>query len=328
MKTRLFSATILSSCLVACGGGDGSQGPGPGTPVIARAASASGDAQTGTVGLALANPLRVIVTVDGAAAAGTTVTWSAAAGGAVTPGSAVTDASGIATTAWTLGHASGAQGAQAALSGASGSPVAFSATALAGAAASMLASGGSGQTGSVGSALATPLQVRVVDQFSNSVSGVTVNWAVTSGGGSVAPASSVTNAQGVASTTQTLPSTAGTATVTASSTGLTSVTLTNTAVATTGTATVQLMNSQFQPSTLTVAAGTAVTFEWNDGITQHTIFPVSPATIPTDPTPAAAPHTYTVTFSTPGTYRYYCSIHGGFDSGGNLTGMFGAIVVQ
>lgn len=327
MRARAISFGVLSLCLLSCGGGDASQGPGS-TITIARAPSASGDAQTGTAGQALASPLRVIVTLDGAPQSGTAVTWSAAAGGAVAPASATTDASGIASGSWTLGHAAGSQSAQAALSGASGSPVAFSATASAGAAASMAATGGGGQTGSLGSALATPLQVRVVDQFGNGVSGVAVAWAVTAGGGSVAPAASTTDAQGLATSTQTLPATAGTATVTATATGLTEATFTNTAVTSTGTATVQLMNSQFQPSTITVAAGTTVTFEWNDGATQHTLFPEPPGTIPSDQAPAAAPHTYSVTFTAPGTYRYYCSIHGGPGTGGIPTGMSGAVIVQ
>jgi plastocyanin len=327
MAARAISFGVLLLCLLSCGGGDSSQGPGNPTVTIARASSASGDAQGGTVGQALADPLRVIVTQDGAPQAGTAVTWSTAAG-AIAPASATTDASGIAVGTWTLGHTAGLQSAQAALSGAGGSPVAFSATASAGAAASMAATGGGGQTGSIGSALATPLQVRVVDQFGNGVAGVTVGWAVTSGGGSVAPATSVSDATGSATATQTVPATAGAATVTATATGLPAATFTNTAVTSTGTATVQLMNSQFQPSTLTVSAGTLVTFEWNDGATQHTIFPESPATIPSDQAPAVAPHTYSVTFSTPGTYRYYCTIHGGAGTGGIPTGMSGAIIVQ
>ncbi len=327
MAARSISFGVLSLCLLSCGGGDASQGPGS-TLTIARAPSASGEGQTGTVGQALTNPLRVIVTLDGAPQAGTAVTWSAAAGGAVAPASATTDASGVASGTWTLGHATGAQSAQATLSGATGSPVPFSATASAGAAASMSATGGAGQTGSLGSTLVTPLQVRVVDQFGNGVSGVTVSWAVTSGGGSVSPATSASDVQGFATSIQTLPATAGTATVTATASGLPDATFTNTAVTSTGTATVQLMNSQFQPSTLTVAAGTTVTFEWNDGATQHTLFPEAPATIPSDPTPAVAPHTYSVTFTSPGTYRYYCSIHGGPGTGGIPTGMSGAIVVQ
>jgi plastocyanin len=312
---------------MSCGGGTPQDSGNP-TVSIARAPSGSGNGQSGTVGQALADPLRVIVTVDGAPQAGTAVTWSAGSGGAIAPASATTDGSGIAAGSWTLGHTAGAQSATATLAGATGSPVSFGSTATAGAATSMSAAQGGGQTGATGSALATALQVQVVDQFGNPVSGVTVSWAVTSGGGSVAPATSVSNASGIASATQTLPATAGVAVVTATAAGLPSPTFSNTAVDVTGTSTVQLMNSQFQPSTLTVSAGTAVTFQWNDGAVQHTIFPEPPATIPSNPTPAAAPHSYVVTFTTPGTYRYYCSIHGDAGTGGIPTGMSGTIVVQ
>src|SRR3982751_1715352 len=61
---------------------------------------------------------------------------------------------------------------------------------------------GDGQTGQVGQALDTPLQVVVTDADIPSA-GVTVNWATPSGG-SLAPASTTTNADGVASTTWTL----------------------------------------------------------------------------------------------------------------------------
>src|SRR6478672_7279543 len=97
MAARALSFGIVSVLLVSCGGGDSSQGPGPGTVSIARAPSASGDAQSGTVGQALANPLRIVVTSDGAPQAGTTVAWAAGSGGSIAPASAVTDASGIAT---------------------------------------------------------------------------------------------------------------------------------------------------------------------------------------------------------------------------------------
>lgn len=48
------------------------------------------------------------------------------------------------------------------------------------------------------SVVPTTIQVRLVDAFGNSVAGATVAWAVTAGGGSVAAATSLTNATGVA----------------------------------------------------------------------------------------------------------------------------------
>jgi len=119
----------LGMGIAACGGGGGSNMTPP-TVVIAKTSASSGDAQAGPVGRLLPLPLRVVVTDGGAASAGVTVAWSTAADGAsVNPASAVTDANGIAGTAWTLGTVAGSQTATATLSGATGSPVTFTATA-------------------------------------------------------------------------------------------------------------------------------------------------------------------------------------------------------
>jgi hypothetical protein len=55
----------------------------------------------------------------------------------------------------------------------------------------------------------------VTDANDNPVPGVTVNWTPATGDGSATPSSSQTNAQGVASTSWTLGSTAGDQTLTA-----------------------------------------------------------------------------------------------------------------
>ena len=88
---------------------------------------------------------------------------------------------------------------------------------------------GDNQTGATGSILANPLVVEVKDSASSPQSGVTVNFAVTAGGGSVSPTSAVTNASGQASTTLTLGASPGatspvTNTVSATATGIGSVT--------------------------------------------------------------------------------------------------------
>ncbi len=77
---------------------------------------------------------------------------------------------------------------------------------------------GNNQTGTVGAALPDTLQVLVVNQSSNSpapFAGVTVDWTVANGDGSVNPATSVTDANGIASTVWTLGPTAGQQSVTA-----------------------------------------------------------------------------------------------------------------
>jgi hypothetical protein len=107
-----------------------SYGQGVDPVVIVKAPTASGDGQTGTVGTALPNVLRVRVSQGFALLQGDTVTWSASdTGASVNPTKSVTDGSGIATTTWILGRAVGAQTATATLSGATGSPATFTATA-------------------------------------------------------------------------------------------------------------------------------------------------------------------------------------------------------
>lgn len=102
----------------------------PNPIVIAATAAQSGNAQTGIAGTALALPLRVIVTNNGAPFAGQTITWGTTSGGSFAPPTSQTGVDGIATSTWTLGAAVvGTQNASATLAGASGSPVAFTATA-------------------------------------------------------------------------------------------------------------------------------------------------------------------------------------------------------
>ncbi|ACK73468.1 Ig domain protein group 1 domain protein [Gloeothece citriformis PCC 7424] len=91
--------------------------------------------------------------------------------------------------------------------------------------------GGDNQTGAAGTALSTPLVVEVKDGSGNLLSGQTVNFAATTGGGSVSPASAVTDANGQAQTTLTLGLIPGaianvTNTVEATADGIGSVTFT------------------------------------------------------------------------------------------------------
>ncbi len=74
---------------------------------------------------------------------------------------------------------------------------------------------GNGQSAVAGTELPVALAVLVADGSSRPMSGVTVRWAVTSGGGTVAPASSTTDAAGHATTGWTLGTALGTQSVTA-----------------------------------------------------------------------------------------------------------------
>ena len=79
---------------------------------------------------------------------------------------------------------------------------------------------GNGQAAVVSSALRDPLVVQVLDAGGNPIGGVTVTWVVTGGGGTRTPATSVTGADGLASTSWTMGPTPGTNTLEARVTGL------------------------------------------------------------------------------------------------------------
>jgi hypothetical protein len=71
--------------------------------------------------------------------------------------------------------------------------------------------GGNNQTGEVGSELAQPLQVNAVDSYEGKpIPGVTIHFSDGGAGGSFSNPNPVTNADGIASTTYTLPKEAGT----------------------------------------------------------------------------------------------------------------------
>jgi hypothetical protein len=76
---------------------------------------------------------------------------------------------------------------------------------------------GNTQTGTAGQALANPLVVEVTDASGNAVSGVTVNFAVTAGGGSLSATQAITTAVGTASVVWTLGPNVGPNTVSATS---------------------------------------------------------------------------------------------------------------
>ena len=65
----------------------------------------------------------------------------------------------------------------------------------------------------------------------------------------------------------------------------------------------------FKADTITVTAGAKVTWT-NAGRNDHNIKPVDTGQFGVDTGSFKPGSTYTATFSTPGTYHYYCSIHG------------------
>jgi len=87
---------------------------------------------------------------------------------------------------------------------------------------------GNNQTGAVGTALAQDFVVRVEDQAGTPTAGVTVTWSVTAGGGSIAPTTDVTDANGLSQARLTLGAVDGTNTAQATVQGLTPITFTAT----------------------------------------------------------------------------------------------------
>lgn len=315
---RLLAASAGMLGLSACSD-DSNNPPNPPGLTVAKA-SPSGDAQTGQVATALANPIRVVVTRDGTPEAGVTVNWATTGTGAsVAPASNATDAQGIAAATWTLRQAAGATSATATVTGATGSPITFTATANAGPATALVLAGGNNQQAEVGTAVALPLEVRATDQFTNPVAGVAVAWAVTGGGGSVAPPTSNTTSAGLASTVFTLGGSIGSNTATATAAGLTGSPVSFTATGTAppiGNAGVVVGNNFFDPVTRTVPAGTKVTWTWtNTGATQHSVTPTGIPTFTGSAVLSGNGTTHEFTFSTPGTYTYECSVHGSAMSG-------------
>jgi plastocyanin len=324
-NASLTLGLVLGIVLSGCGGGDGDGGTPPATTAIAKA-SVSGDAQAGTVAEPLALPLQVMVTEAGAPKAGATVTWSTTApGGSLQPGSAATDASGVASAAWTLGTVSGSQTAQAALSGATGSPVTFTATAAPAAAVELEKISGDNQVGVVGTQLPQQLVAKISDEFGNGVPGVSVDWAASDG--SVSAPSVPTNEAGTSAVNVTLPATVGPITITAEAGALIGSPQTYAARATetSTSADVSVVNNAFNPSAITITAGTTVTWTWASTARDHNVTPDPAGSEPTRSGDLIdGPAIYTYQFNTPGTYRYYCELHGSPGGGG----MSGTVTVQ
>jgi plastocyanin len=165
----LLVGTSLAGLGAACGGED--KGPSQSPLVLEKPATKSGDQQTGPVGLALGNPLRVLITRDGEPVEGVNVTWTAGQGGSI--GEVLeSDALGIATAVWTLGPQIGEHVATAEVDGADNSPLTYTATA---------------ETGGPPPPTGATVQVRASNVFDPAIvtvkAGETVTWVWSEGSG-------------------------------------------------------------------------------------------------------------------------------------------------
>lgn len=228
----------------------------------------AGNNQTATVGTPVpVNPSVLVTDGCGNPVSGITTTFAVTAGGgSIIGGNQTTDGNGLATVGWILGSSAGTNTLTVTRSGLTGSPVTFTATGVTGSANNIAINGGNNQSHTIGTAVAVDPSVIVTDGSGNPVSGVSVTFAVASGGGSITGPSPLTNASGIATVgSWTLGLTAGTNTLTATSTGLNGSPVTFTATGTTG-----------APTSIAINGGN------NQSATVGTTLPVNPSVIVRD----------------------------------------------
>lgn len=274
---------------------------------------------TDTVGATEAESLSVLVTNQSATPVqGVTVTWTTSDGEVSAP-SVPTSAAGLSKVQFTYGTDDGDQTATATVAGLVGSPVTITLNATAGTAVSIAKT--AGDNGTAAPSAQVTYTVQSLDSHGNPKGGVTIDWAVASGGGSIAPGQNTTAANGNASATRTLGAGTGAQTATAMAAGLTgvdSVLFTTTAAIIT---TVQVANNSFSPQNISVLENTVVTWEWQAVTVPHNVTfdtPKPPGT-PADIGDRTAIGTVTRTFTTAGTFNYRCTNHPGMTGSVTVT---------
>jgi plastocyanin len=194
---------------------------------------------------------------------------------------------------------------------------------------------GDNQTGTAGGPLPSGLRV-LLTQGTQPQSGIEVAWA-TPDGGVLAPSTSTTNEDGIATSTWSLGPDLGSQTATATADGAEGSPLTFTATAEgvapppppppTPSATIEVLGpdggNRFEPAEVTIQAGQIVRWNWPSGSLQHNIVPDDDEPVGSGSL-ANGPKQYDYTFNSLGTFRFYCSNHGG--PGG--VGMSGTVNVE
>ena len=261
---------------------------------------------TDTVLASKAESLDVLVTNQNAVpVSGVGVAW-ASASGSVSSGNVATSATGHSKVRYTYGTAAGAQTATATVAGLVGSPVTITLQATAGTATNIVKT--TGDAGTAEPSAQVTYTVTARDANNNPKQGVTIAWAVATGGGSITPAQDTTGVSGTASAQRTLGSGTGDQTATATASGLPGtpqVTFTTTAQLIT---TVTIADNSFTPSTLTVPLHTTVTWSWTGVNTHNVTFTTAGA--PTDISDRTSGDVGR-TFDTAGTFQFHCTHHAG-----------------
>ena len=203
-------------------------------PSPAAIAIVSGNAQTDSTGGILALPFVVRVTdAFNAPVSGVTVQWARLSGsGTLGSASSTTAADGTASTTYTLGQTLGSDVVSATVPTVVGptGTVQFTVTTIARGAGQIAITAGGGQSGGPGSTLPSQVTARVADVNGTPLPGKTVNWTASGNGATFNPASQLTDAAGLVSTTVTLGSSLGTVTITATSGALVATTTANVVV--------------------------------------------------------------------------------------------------
>ncbi|HZQ25924.1 MAG TPA: Ig-like domain-containing protein [Terriglobales bacterium] len=114
---------------------------------------------------------------------------------------------------------------------------------------SVSVTGGNRQTGTVGTKLPVSLSIQAVSPYSGPVAGVSVTFSDGGAGGTFGTPTATTDANGNASTTYTLPGTAGTVNITATSSNYVSASFSETAVASTP-ASIVVLSGSYQSATV------------------------------------------------------------------------------
>jgi Big-like domain-containing protein len=195
-QIRLVSVLGSLAVLAACGGSDTSAPKKDVVPATLTAVST--DTIRGQVGGQGSVPLRVIVkNKAGEPIDSAVVTFAIATGnGTLGSPSVRTDATGQASTTWTLGGTAGVQTATA--TAGTLASVTFVAVAASGNPTSLTKVTGDLQSAAINTNVAIAPSVKVTDGFGNPVSGQQVTFTVGSGGGSVLGGTVTTNAAGTA----------------------------------------------------------------------------------------------------------------------------------
>jgi len=192
--------------------------------VLQSLSVSSGNGQTGGVGTTLPTALGVLATINGTPVAGVSVTFDdGGAGGTFGTPTAVTDSNGLASTTYTLPST-----AQTVIVNASATGYASASFTETAAVQALAVNAGNNQSGNVSTTLPNALTVLATSN-GTPVAGISVTFDDGAAGGLFGSPSGTTDSNGLASTTYTLPSTAQTVTVTASSSGYTSATFSETA---------------------------------------------------------------------------------------------------